>query len=94
MNLKDLAETLAPLRARFHVEQTRARAALHLREGLRLALVGRPNAGKSTLFNALAGEDRAIVTELPGTTRDSLEVRGACPCASTTRRDSGNPRIQ
>ncbi|MBK8789450.1 MAG: tRNA modification GTPase [Holophagaceae bacterium] len=75
LNLKDLAETLAPLRARFHVEQTRARAALHLREGLRLALVGRPNAGKSTLFNALAGEDRAIVTELPGTTRDSLEVR-------------------
>ena len=66
---------LAPLRERFHVEQRRARAAGHLRDGLRLALAGRPNAGKSTLFNTLAGEDRAIVTESPGTTRDVLEVR-------------------
>jgi len=41
-----------------------------VREGARVAIVGRPNAGKSTLFNALAGADRAIVTDLPGTTRD------------------------
>ncbi|HEX7552959.1 MAG TPA: GTPase, partial [Geothrix sp.] len=75
LNLKDLATELEPLRTRFHVEQSRARAARQLQDGLRLALVGRPNAGKSTLFNALADEDRAIVTAFPGTTRDVLEMR-------------------
>lgn len=44
-----------------------------LREGARVVIMGRPNAGKSTLFNALLGHDRAIVTALPGTTRDVLE---------------------
>lgn len=45
-----------------------------VREGFRIALIGAPNAGKSTLLNALAKRDAAIVTEIPGTTRDIIEV--------------------
>jgi len=45
-----------------------------LHDGYRVALAGRPNAGKSSLLNCLAREERALVTEIPGTTRDTLEV--------------------
>ena len=44
-----------------------------LREGVRTVILGKPNAGKSSLLNALIGEDRAIVTSVAGTTRDTLE---------------------
>ncbi len=61
-------------------------------EGARVALVGAVNAGKSSLFNALLGRKRALVHELPGTTRDVLEVRHALDGCEITLLDTAGER--
>jgi tRNA modification GTPase len=66
---------IAALRGEMQAALAAAPAAERLREGLEFVILGPPNAGKSTLLNALAGEDVAIVSDLPGTTRDAVGVR-------------------
>ncbi|MFP4004037.1 MAG: tRNA uridine-5-carboxymethylaminomethyl(34) synthesis GTPase MnmE, partial [Alphaproteobacteria bacterium] len=65
---------LAALREEIEAHLARGPAGVRLREGFTVALVGPPNAGKSTLVNALARRDVAIVSEQAGTTRDVIEV--------------------
>ena len=72
-----------------------------LKEGLRVLLWGRPNAGKSTLLNLLLNEERAIVTNIPGTTRDIIEEAGQidgysfvfCDCAGIQTTDNAVEKI-
>jgi tRNA modification GTPase len=70
-----------------------ARAGRLVREGARVVLIGRPNAGKSTLFNVLAGAARAIVTDVPGTTRDLLTERVDIAGLAVTLVDTAGLRI-
>jgi tRNA modification GTPase len=67
-----LGERLAAVFAAFESITAAARQGALLREGLNVVIAGKPNAGKSSLLNRLAGDEVAIVTDLPGTTRDVL----------------------
>ena len=70
---EELIGVLSALRGELEELIARADEGRVLREGVPTVILGRPNVGKSTILNLLAGEDRAIVTDIPGTTRDILE---------------------
>ena len=73
----EILRRLAPVRAGVRQLAESFQYGAMVREGLTLALVGRPNVGKSSLFNRLLERDRAIVTDIPGTTRDLVSETAA-----------------
>lgn len=73
LRAQDVRGQLSQLQQALAAVQTRARQGALLREGLKVVIAGQPNAGKSSLLNALAGAELAIVTPLAGTTRDVVQ---------------------
>ena len=73
VSAQEVRTGLAPILEKMDNLLATAQRGKLLRDGVMVSIIGRPNAGKSSLMNALLREDRAIVTNIPGTTRDSIE---------------------
>ena len=91
--IAEVDSILRSLNAELLREIDGAKAAERVRDGFEVAIIGQPNAGKSSLLNALAGRDAAITSEVAGTTRDVIEVRMEMTGLAVTLLDTAGLRV-